>query len=91
MTDLFLWLSDGTDQPSAQAWEKYSISYWHNKLWTGDPSYKFDSQINNSLVFASQGCALSIYLPPARQLTHAVGCGRHHDDPDGTARVHRHV
>ena len=59
MTDLFLWLSDGTDQPSAQAWEKYSISYWHNKLWTGDPSYKFDSQINNSLVFASQGCALS--------------------------------
>ena len=63
MTDLFLWLSDGTDQPSAQAWEKYSISYWHNKLWTGDPSYKFDSQINNSMVFASQGCPSTAHLP----------------------------
>ena len=91
MTDLFLWLSDGTDQPSAQAWEKYSISYWHNKLWTGDPSYKFDSQINNSMVFASQGCACLRAALMIAWVTHAVGCGRHHDDSDGSARVHRHV
>ena len=66
-TDLSLWVNaDGHGGygagAGAGAWVKHSLSYWHNKLWTGDPSYKFDSQINNSLVFASQGCALSTLI-----------------------------
>jgi hypothetical protein len=65
VTDIFLWFNaDGMagynpalpDTFNAAAWVKHSISSEHNRLWDGDPAYKFDAQINNSLVFATQSC-----------------------------------
>jgi hypothetical protein len=61
VTDIFLWLSsDGM----ATTWKKYSVSYYHNQLWGGDSVYRFDDQINNSLVFASQGYTTMIQTAP---------------------------
>jgi hypothetical protein len=54
---------DGEGTASA-SWEKFSLSYAHNSLWTGDPAYKFDAQINNSLVFASQSYTTMIQTAP---------------------------
>jgi hypothetical protein len=43
-------------------WTKYSVSYWHNRMWAGPTSgsangssysYLFDAQINNSNAFAT--------------------------------------
>ena len=73
VTDIFLWLSaDGMagfnpalPHFNASAWTKHSISFEHNRLWQGDPAYKFDAQINNSLVFATQSCAFFPRLPPS--------------------------
>ena len=65
VTDIYLWFNaDGMagfnptqpDTFNASAWVKHSISFEHNRLWGGTAAYKFDAQINNSLVFATQSC-----------------------------------
>ena len=65
VTDIYLWFNaDGMagfnptqpDSFNASAWVKHSISFEHNRLWGGTAAYKFDAQINNSLVFATQSC-----------------------------------
>ena len=46
-----MWLNgDGL----AKEWRKYDVAQLHNQLWQGDGAYGFDSQINNSGVFATQ-------------------------------------
>ena len=32
---------------------RHSISFWHNKLWQGNHSYRFQPQINNSDIWGS--------------------------------------
>lgn len=66
ITGLFLWFSAdgmagsgaGLDQDGVkelgQVWQRYSISYHHNRLWPGPPAYRFDERINASDVFESQ-------------------------------------
>ena len=57
--DISMWLnSDGLagTAPGGQLpgeWAKTSVSYWHNRLWTGPASMRFDAQINNSNAFAT--------------------------------------
>lgn len=63
---LFLWFSqDGMagqgppvpahDTHAAGAgWERFSVSYWHNRMWQGSPAYRFDELINASDVFETQ-------------------------------------
>ena len=47
-TDLFLWVSwDGM----GDEFERHEITHWHNELWKGDPSYKFDIGVNSSKQF----------------------------------------
>ena len=57
--DISMWLnSDGLagTTPGGELpgeWAKTSVSYWHNRLWTGPASMRFDAQINNSNAFAT--------------------------------------
>ena len=51
--DLSLWVNDdglagahGGD-PRTQ-WVRYSLSYWHNLLWHGDPALKFTTAVNDT-------------------------------------------
>jgi hypothetical protein len=49
---------------NAAAWVKHSLSFHHNRLWGGDSAYKFGAQINNSLVFATQGYTTVLQTAP---------------------------
>jgi hypothetical protein len=55
---------DGSRPDEAQAWRTHSLSYVHNLLWRGDPLYRFDSKINDSSVFATQGYTTLIQVTP---------------------------
>jgi hypothetical protein len=67
-SDVFIWVNaDGMAGKSTGGpgnWTKYSVSYWHNKLWSGPTtaskngtnySYLFDAKINSSTSFESSG------------------------------------
>ena len=61
-TGLYLW-SRGAG-PSAElgsGWAKHSLSYWHNRMWGGDPQLRFDEQVNTT--FSTQ--AYTKILPTA--------------------------
>ena len=56
-TDVLLWAhtgetnGDGPGTPKGMAgdWERFSLSYVHNKLWTGDPALRFsDGTVNTT-------------------------------------------
>ena len=74
--DISMWLnSDGLagTTPGGELpgeWAKTSVSYWHNRLWTGPASMRFDAQINNSNAFATlvrpRASASSASFPWAR-------------------------
>ena len=66
--DISIWVNAdgmaGASSGGPGVWTKYSVSYWHNKMWAGPTrgggngsnySYLFDKQINNSNVFATSG------------------------------------
>ena len=38
----------GTSSHDPSAWTKHSISYQHNRLWTGDKHFRFDARVNNT-------------------------------------------
>ena len=44
---------------------RYSVSYWHNQLWSGAPAYRFSSKINASDVFESQAYTGLVQVGPA--------------------------
>ena len=51
--DISLWVNrDGMagvhGGPSRQQWQRYSLSYWHNALWKGDPAYRFTAKVNDT-------------------------------------------
>ena len=48
---IFLWLNpDGR----GGVWERHSLSYWHNELWSGDAKYKYSPLINSTAGWESQ-------------------------------------
>ena len=36
------------------SWSQFSLSYYHNLLWAGEPAYRFSQRINDSTFFESQ-------------------------------------
>lgn len=44
----------GKAKGAAAVWQRYSISYYHNRLWPGPSAYRFDERVNASDVFESQ-------------------------------------
>ena len=42
--------------------------YYHNLLWQGDPVYKFDSSVNDSMLFETQGYTTLIQTAPHEAL-----------------------
>ena len=66
-TDVRLWFSpDGMAGMDGHApWQTHSLAEVHNKLWQGDPGYKFDlSEINNPKLFATQSYTTLIQTAP---------------------------
>jgi hypothetical protein len=60
MTGVFLWLNSdgmgGLNAPAgaaigADVWQRHSITNQHNRLWKGDPKYRFSAMANDSSVF----------------------------------------
>ena len=51
VSGIFLWLNpDGM----GEVWERHSLSYWHNELWSGDAKYKYSPLINSTAGWESQ-------------------------------------
>ena len=54
-TGLFLWVNSdgrfnatvGSHEPSS-SWSRHSISYQHNRLWTGPSRFKFSNAVNST-------------------------------------------
>lgn len=57
-TGIFLWVNDdglaglhGGD--GRGQWARYSLPYWHDRLWAGNASYRFGPEVNDSDAFAT--------------------------------------
>ena len=58
--DTFLWVnSDGLagsmGGSGRQQWARYSLSYWHNRLWTGNSSYRYSAAVNDTNAWETLG------------------------------------
>ena len=57
--------SGSSNQKHQQQWEKYSITYNHNRLWTGDPEYLFTPAVNTTTSYATETLSYTSLVPSA--------------------------
>ena len=47
--------------PSRAQWTRHSLSYWHNRLFTGDPSLRFSPAVNLTTATESLFCKSCLF------------------------------